>query len=78
MSETCGCGHLISDHAPDGPCTQWWRYPDVLDARKCGCLGVWQRRDRPAIATESPRSAEQAPEGVPVTPTHGENAGEGR
>jgi hypothetical protein len=38
----CGCGHLVTDHNDfDGSCTEWWRYPDVLDTRRCGCKGIW-------------------------------------
>jgi hypothetical protein len=41
--EVCGCGHLVSSHDKDG-CTEWWRYPDVLDPRPCACDGAWTPR----------------------------------
>lgn len=40
----CGCGHPAANHTEQG-CQEWWRYPDVLDARQCGCKGVWTRDD---------------------------------
>lgn len=48
LSGMCGCKHPVSAHAADGKCTEWWRYPDVLDARQCGCVGVWQ----PTVASQ--------------------------
>ena len=37
----CGCGHRVTAHARDR-CLVVWRYPDVLNARPCGCKGVWK------------------------------------
>lgn len=37
----CGCGHRIADHDTDH-CREWWRQPDVLNARPCGCRGAWR------------------------------------
>ncbi len=34
----CGCGHY---HLPGTVCGKWWRYPDVQDARECGCTQWW-------------------------------------
>lgn len=36
----CGCGHPVHEHRNGGKCQAWWRYPEVLDARQCGCLEV--------------------------------------
>ena len=37
----CGCGHRVSDHNATR-CLETWRPPDVLNARACGCKGVWK------------------------------------
>lgn len=39
----CGCGHLLRDHDDTGKCVEWWRYPEVLKARECGCVKPWTR-----------------------------------
>lgn len=54
---TCGCGHLVSEHgeAGRGKCAQWWRYPEVLESRPCGCTGVWQRPPSGGSASRSSR-----------------------
>ena len=40
----CGCGHDVRAHdGPSGACGEWWRYPDVLNARQCGCKRVWHQ-----------------------------------
>lgn len=31
--EMCGCGHPKHE----GRCPEWRRYPEVLEARQCGC-----------------------------------------
>lgn len=36
----CGCGHPVGAHSAE-KCLEMWRPPDVLNARACGCKGVW-------------------------------------
>lgn len=68
IAARCGCGHLVEEHAGGtGGCLGVWRYPDVLDARECGCTAV---RPTGAAPVNAPTvvAAVAAAEGHPITP----------